>query len=88
MSMKVIVPVPCHVRIIAVLIGSREGLQSLGSFVIAAAALSCRAARALLGLAQALLLVLWRIAPLFAELSLTSRGSLAHQGDGHSRRVF
>jgi len=88
MSMIVIVPIPHHVRIIAVLIGSGEGLQSLGSFVIAATALSRRAARALLGLAQARLLVLWRTAPLFAELSLTSRGSLARQGDGHSRRVF
>ncbi len=52
MSMIVIVPIPRHVRVIAVLIGSGEGLQSLGSFVIAATALSRRAARALLGLAQ------------------------------------
>ena len=51
MSMIVIVPIPRHVRVIAVLIGSGEGLQSLGSFVIAATALSRRAARALLGLA-------------------------------------
>ena len=53
MSTKVIVPITSHVS----LIGSSEGQHSLGSLVIAAAALFCRAARALLGLAQALLLV-------------------------------